>query len=310
MDLLELVIHRWRTDLVVSVRGEDVRRHEAAVREVFTTEVERLERVASRFRPDSELSVANDWAGRWVPASPLLVELVQVAIAAARATGGLVNPCLGRHVDAAGYRTWSATEVMVGAVAPEGPVEVDPDAWQRLEVGPDRVRVPGGTHLDLGATAKAWLADEIAQRLAAQTGLDVVANMGGDLRAIGVEPWVVGADHAAPGVLPAPLEVHDAGLATSGVGHRRWLTPAGPAHHLIDPRTGTSAVSRWWAVSVLAATATAANTAATAALLLDGDGPAWLATRGLAGALTAWSGAGPARSERIGAWPEGEADAA
>jgi thiamine biosynthesis lipoprotein len=307
VDLLELVDRRWRTDLVLSLRGHGVRRHEATVREVFACEVERLERAASRFRPDSELSAANDWAGRWVPASPLLVELVEVAIAAAHASGGLVNPCLGRHVDAAGYRTWSASEVMVGAVLPDRSVEVDPHAWQRLEVGPDCVRVPAGAQLDLGATAKAWLADELAERLAEQTGLDVVANMGGDLRAIGTRPWVVGVEHAAPGAPPAALEVLDAGLATSGIGHRRWLTTDGPAHHLIDPRTGASAVTRWWAASVLAATATAANTAATAAVLLDARGPQWLERRGLSAVLTAWSGAGPASRVEIGAWPAEDA---
>jgi thiamine biosynthesis lipoprotein len=307
VDLLELVDRRWRTELVLSVRGEGAMRHEPTVREVFVAEVERLERTASRFRPDSELSVANDWAGRWVPASPLLVELVEGAIAAAHASGGLVNPCLGRHVDAAGYRSWAAGDVLVGIVVPDRSVEVDPDAWQRLEVGPDRVRVPAGTQLDLGATAKAWLADELAERLAEQTGLDVVANMGGDLRAIGVRPWVVGVEHSAPGAPPAALAVLDAGLATSGVGHRRWITPDGPVHHLIDPRTGASAVTRWWAASVLAATATAANTAATAALLLDGDGPQWLARRGLSAVLTAWSGTGLARRVEVGAWPAEDA---
>lgn len=310
VELLEMAIARWRTELVLSVRGEDVHRHGAAVREVFSTEVERLERAASRFRPDSELSMANDWAGRWVPASPLLVELVEVAIAAAAASDGLVNPCLGRQVDAAGYRTWSASEVLVGVVQPDRSVELDPDAWQRLEVGPDRLRVPAGTQLDLGATAKAWLADELAERLVEQTGLDVVANMGGDLRALGVEPWVVGVEHATPGGPPSALAVRDAGLATSGVGHRRWRTPAGPAHHLIDPRTGASAQTRWWAVSVLAATATAANIAATAALLRDGSGPRWLERRGLTGVLTQWSGEGPAQRVRVGQWPAEGAEAA
>lgn len=305
VELLELTDRRWRTELVLSLRGEDVQRHEHVARAAFAAEVEHLERVASRFRHDSELSVANDRAGRWVPASARLVELVGVAIEVAAQTDGLVNPCLGRHVDAAGYRTWAATEVAVATTAPAPSIEADPDAWQRIGVGPDRLRVPAGTQLDLGATAKAWLADELAERVAERTGLDVVANMGGDLRAIGALPWVVGVDHETPGPQPRALEVHDAGLATSGVGRRRWLTASGPAHHVIDPRTGVSAVTRWWAVSVLAASATAANAAATAALVLDGSGPRWLRQRGLSGVMTAWMGAGPARRVRVGDWAGG-----
>lgn len=307
LELLELTDRRWRTELVLSLRGQDVRRHETVARAAFAEEVERLERAASRFRTDSELSAANDSPGRWAPASPLLVELVEVAIAAAEQTGGAVNPCLGRHVDAAGYRTWAANEVapILSAVAPEP----DPLAWHRLEVEPGGVRVPAGTQLDLGATAKAWLADELAERVAAQTGLDVVANMGGDLRAIGAEPWIVGVQHDAPGAEPPSVEVLDAGLATSGVGRRRWLTGQGPAHHLIDPRTGAPAATRWWSVSVLAASATAANIASTAALILDARGPGWLADRGLSGVLTEWTGAGPAGRTVVGEWP-GEEEAA
>ena len=69
LELLELTDRRWRTELVLSVRGEDLRRHETVVRTTFAEEVERLERAASRFRTDSELSAANDGQGRWVPAS-------------------------------------------------------------------------------------------------------------------------------------------------------------------------------------------------------------------------------------------------
>ena len=69
----------------------------AAVRsaaQILIDEVTRLEQVASRFRADSEISGVNRAHGTWVPASSLLVQLVEVALAAAESTGGLVNPCL------------------------------------------------------------------------------------------------------------------------------------------------------------------------------------------------------------------------
>ena len=100
------------------------------------------------------------------------------------------------------------------------------------------------------------------------------------------------------------IGITDGGLATSGQGRRRWLTTAGPAHHLIDPRTGRSADTGWWAVSALAASATAANVAATAGMLLDGEAPAWFAERGLHGLFTRWSGSGRATAHTVGQWPE------
>jgi thiamine biosynthesis lipoprotein len=303
MSTVEIAQQRWRTTLAVTLPGSV---DEVGIRragQILTTEADRLERAASRFRADSELAAANRAAGRWVPASALLVELVEVALAAADATDGLVDPCLGHQVDAAGYRSWAAGDVAVLTVA--SPATASTGAWRRVEVGGGKVRIPAGVALDLGATAKAWLADEVAERVADELGLDVIANMGGDLRVIAATPgWVVSADHEVPGLGERALAITDGGLATSGQGRRRWLTTAGPAHHLIDPRTGRSADTGWWAVSALAASATTANVAATAGMLLDERAPDWFAGRGLHGLFTRWSGSGRATAHTVGHWPE------
>jgi FAD:protein FMN transferase len=305
MSIVEIVEQRWRTTLAVTLPGSTDLTGVRRAGRILMDQVDRLEQVASRFRADSEISGVNRAAGRWSPASSLLVELVEVALAAAQSTGGLVDPCLGRHVDAAGYRSWAAGDVAV--LDQVLPLPARAGSWREVEVSAGRVRIPPGVALDLGATAKAWLADEVAERIADELGLDVIANMGGDLRVIAESPgWVVSADHEVPGLPERAIGITDGGLATSGQGRRRWLTTAGPAHHLIDPRTGRSADTGWWAVSALAASATAANVAATAGMLLDGDAPAWFAERGLTGLLTRWSGSGPATAHTVGQWPEME----
>jgi thiamine biosynthesis lipoprotein len=305
MSVVEIVEQRWRTTLAVTLPGSADMASARRAERILMAEVTRLEQVASRFRADSEISRVNRAAGQWVPASALLVELVEVALAAADSTGGMVDPCLGRQVDAAGYRSWAAGDVAV--LETELPAAFPAGSWREVEVSNGRVRIPVGVALDLGATAKAWLADEVAERIADELGLDVIANMGGDLRVIAEAPgWVVSADHEVPGLPERAIQMTDGGLATSGQGRRRWLTTAGPAHHLIDPRTGRSADTGWWAVSALAASATAANVAATAGMLLDGDAPAWFADRGLHGLFTRWSGSGGATARTVGQWPEME----
>jgi thiamine biosynthesis lipoprotein len=306
MSIVRIAQQRWRTTLAVTLPGSVDEASILWAGQILTTEADRLERAASRFRADSELSAANRAAGRWVPASALLIALVDVALAAADATDGLVDPCLGHQVDAAGYRSWAAGDV---AVLPSAsPATESTGAWHRVEVGDGRVRVPAGVALDLGATAKAWLADEVAERIADELGLAVIANMGGDLRVIAAAPgWVVSADHEVPGLGERTVAITDGGLATSGQGRRRWLTTSGPAHHLIDPRTGRSADTGWWAVSALAASATTANVAATAGMLLDEQAPDWFIERGLHGLFTRWAGWGRATARTVGPWPDQEA---
>ncbi len=307
MSTVEVVDQRWHTTLCVTLRSRCTPAQVRAAGRILTEEADRVEAAASRFRPDSELAQVNSSDGARVDIGGLLGELIEVALAGAEASQGLVDPCLGRQVDAAGYRSWAAGEVC--AVRDPATTAI-PGAWQQVELGPGWVRIPAGVALDLGATAKAWLADEVAERVVDELDVDVVASMGGDLRAIARdEDWVLGADHEVPGLSPHWILVRDAGLATSGQGRRRWQTPQGPAHHLIDPRTGTSARTRWWAVSALGASATAANVAATTGMLLDSAAPAWFEQRGLDGLFTSWTGSGRASVRTVGRWP-GQKDAA
>ena len=57
-----------------------------------------------------------------------------------------------------------------------------------LDVRQRTVRVPAGTLLDLGATAKALAADRAAARIAAAVGCGVLVNLGGDIAVAGQPP--------------------------------------------------------------------------------------------------------------------------
>jgi thiamine biosynthesis lipoprotein len=60
-------------------------------------------RSASRFRDDSDLARVNRSAGRLVPVGRLTLELVEIALDAARRTDGACDPTIGRALLAAGY---------------------------------------------------------------------------------------------------------------------------------------------------------------------------------------------------------------
>jgi thiamine biosynthesis lipoprotein len=66
-------------------------------------ELTRLDLEASRFRDDSELSRVHREPGSVHQPSPRLAEAIGVALAAARWTGGLVDPTVGGALIALGY---------------------------------------------------------------------------------------------------------------------------------------------------------------------------------------------------------------
>ena len=126
--------------------------------------LDRVDRVASRFRADSALSRANTQAGRPTAVPRLLVDLVEVALQAAAQTDGAVDPTLGRSLRQLGYDRDIAALPRTGpAVVAAPPLR----SWRdvQLDRGTGLLTVPVGTALDLGATAKAYVADHAAQAL-------------------------------------------------------------------------------------------------------------------------------------------------
>ena len=75
----------------------------AAARDLLAAELAAIDAACSRFRPDSELRRACAAGGRPVPVSPLFAQALSVALAAARLTGGDVDPTCGQALASLGY---------------------------------------------------------------------------------------------------------------------------------------------------------------------------------------------------------------
>jgi FAD:protein FMN transferase len=295
------------TSAVVAVRD---RRKLSPAATLLADELALIDATCSRFRADSELARVNAQSGSRVPISALLAKLMRVALRAADATNGLVDPTLGSQLRAAGYDRSFELVRKRGSWA-VGRVEPPKVSWLDVELDDEQrtLFVPGGTELDLGATAKSWAADLAARLIAAQIEEPVLVALGGDVAVAGPPtasvrwPVRIADDHEAPLDGEGPVvEITAGGLATSGTAVRRWATDHGEAHHLLDPRTGRPAVTPWRTVTVAAATCLDANVASTAAIVLGEEGALWLEKRRL-----------PARAVRrdgsvvtLAGWPAAE----
>lgn len=284
----------------------------ALARRELVRALRKVDLLASRFRNDSELTALNRQAGERVRVSQELFDAVALAIDVARRTGGLVDPTIGRALCLAGYdRTFVAVRARDGsllAISHRSP------GWESVQLDAERltIRVRGDVELDLGATAKAAAADAAAAALHRITGAGVLVSLGGDVAVAGPAPaggWAVRvADHHdAPLDSAGPtVAVTGGGLATSGVAARSWPVRGGERHHIIDPRTGSSAVTPWRTVTVSGETCVDANAASTAAVVLGPDAPVWLGLRGLSARLVRRDGS----VAFVGDWPRTELQAA
>ena len=176
--------------------------------------------------------------------------------------------------------------------------------WRAVEIDPDgAVRVPGGTALDLGATAKAWAADLVATACRGRARRRRAGQRGRRRRASPApRRAVAGRDHRAPGHVGRPGGQARRGRAGdlqhrgSAAGRRHGAR----RHHLLDPRTGLPAAEVWRTVTATGPTCLAANVASTAAVVLGERRrrPGW-PRGGSTARLVAADGA----VHRVGDWP-------
>jgi FAD:protein FMN transferase len=278
---------------------------------VVETELDRLDRAASRFRPDSEISrTARPGDGVFIVGS-LLAEAIEVALAAASWTDGRVVPTAGAALVACGYdRDFALVESAAGdqASLPD-PVPL-PD-WRNIHIDGALLRMPPGTLLDLGATAKALGADRAARAARSVFGGagGVLVSLGGDLAMAGTAPeggWPVVVGEHRPGSEPPATDseavrVAAGGLATSSTVQRAWRRGGRRVHHILDPSTGLPVDGPWRTATVHAATCVEANAASTAAIVAGEEAESWLEGEGLAARLVACDGG----VCYLGGWPAG-----
>lgn len=227
-----------------------------------------VERICSRFDPRSELRQLIGRVGEPVSVSPILFEATRFALELAVHTAGAFDPTIGRQMEQHGFDQHYATGERVESVGVDGLAsyrDVQPGADGTLTLCRPLV-------LDLGAVAKGLAIDLAAQALHVCQNFCIEA--GGDVYVRGdaapdQHGWRVGVQSPdEPDAVSAILQVSDVAVCTSG-GYRR-PSPFGPGHHLLNPRTGSSA-SELTSVTVLAPTAMAADGLSTAAFILGND---------------------------------------
>jgi FAD:protein FMN transferase len=220
-------------------------------------EVLRLEALLTRFRA-SPLTHLNERGVLEDPPAEL-VAAVRHALAVAEASGGLLTPLVLPALRWAGYRdSWPAP-----ARPAEGPAPVVAD-WREVSVSDTAIGLPEGAAIDLGGTGKSWIAERCFDLFTGEALLDA----GGDVITDSKQTVAIDLVHPAQGdALQIVLPPGRWGVATSGVVRRAWRG----GHHLIDPRTGRPADTRFVQVTAVHPDLRRAEALAKLALLVPDD---------------------------------------
>ena len=136
----------------------------------------------------------------------------------------------------------------------------------------DTVTVSGGSSIELGAAAKGYIADRIADHLQSCDISGAIINMGGDIRLVGEKPdgspFVIGVnDPFNENSVTCALALCDMAVATSGTYERCFTIDGRKYHHIIDTSTGYPVRTDIESVTVITKSALDADCLCTVAIL-------------------------------------------
>ena len=244
----------------------------AATARAALDEVVRLDAVMSNYKPESELSRLNRAAGlQPVRVSGELYQVIREALYYSRISGGQFDISVGPLVD-----LWKAA--LAGGPVPTSAEQSRARAcvgYQKIELlPPDRIQFHSGCmRLDLGGIGKGYAVDRVVQLLQASGIRRAYIDAGGStIYALGAPPgmeaWNVGLRDPSGRLAPETMLVNSS-VSTSEQSAPSVLEGDAPGH-IVLPGTGKPLRTRY-AVSVIAASATASDALSTTLLLL---GPA------------------------------------
>ncbi len=195
--------------------------------------VAQLERLWSRFRPDSDISRVNIADGKPVAVSPETQLLVSFMKAAHTTTHGAFNPTLLPTQIAAG----DDTSLDGHQIPARSDSAVAWDTLDQLQILNDgTARVPSSMTLDPGGIGKGLAADIVASEIVAAGADAACVNIGGDLRIVRrpscTQSWpvTIGSPHDLA-LDDEVLTLLEGAVATSDRAARRRHSGAVTSHH-------------------------------------------------------------------------------
>ena len=232
------------TAIRVELWHEDRALGEAAL-EAVMEEMHRIDRAMSPFKPESELSRLNREAAKApVPVSEEMFDLVARSIEFSKLSEGAFDITFASVGCLFDYRNRIRPTAEEIAAALPGVdyrhIRLDP---RRRTIGFARDEV----RIDLGGIAKGYAVDNCVGLLKARGVREALVVAGGDSRVLGDRrgrPWMIGIrDPRREDAMVAMLPLADAAISTSGDYERCFEADGVRYHHILDPRTGTSATA-------------------------------------------------------------------
>lgn len=236
-------------------------------------QVEEAEALWSVTDQNSEIYQANHSGGQPVTVSDETAQLVSFALDMAEQTDGAVDPTIYPVLSAWGFTTQSKQVPEEGQIA-SLLQNVD---YGRISLEGDRLTVPDGMQLDMGAVGKGYAGDLVIEVLKEYGVESALINLGGNVQAISSRPdgndWRLGIRAPWEEGNLGVLRNSDAAVVTSGGYENYFEDEEGNIYwHILDPSTGYPADGGLQAVTIIGEEGKLCDALSTALFVMGKDG--------------------------------------
>ncbi len=231
-------------------------------------ECQRYEDLLSKTVEGSDVWNLNHAGGKRIQVSPETREILEKALEYSALSEGAFDITIGACVD-----LWDFTGEGMGRLPNETALAqaAEKVGWAQIDMDEEGVLLPAGVTIDLGAIAKGYITDRIADFMRQRGVESGFLNFGGNVLAIGGKPdgtdWNIGIQdprglqqQAVVGAVP----VRDQAVVTSGIYERGFDLDGVRYHHILDTATGWPVQNELAGVSIIAPDAFDADTLSTA----------------------------------------------
>ncbi|MDD6394664.1 MAG: FAD:protein FMN transferase [Firmicutes bacterium] len=146
--------------------------------------------------------------------------------------------------------------------------------YTKISIDGCNITLPKGMGIDLGAIAKGYITDRVAEYLKQQNVTSAVIDFGGNVYAIGSKPdgsnWKIGIQKpfADSSEQSKVVEVSNSSVVTSGVYQRYFEQGGNIYHHILNAKTGMPCDTGLYSVTVISENSEKCDALSTVCMLL------------------------------------------
>jgi thiamine biosynthesis lipoprotein len=198
-----------------------------------------LEKIFSRFDPESELSKINGNLNQELNISETMADVLLLSLQFNKIFEGYFDPRIIANLEKIGYdKDFRKNNFNISEAKEIIPEKIEPPLENDLFLNFENKKATVKKRIDLAGIVKGYAVDKVSEYLKKEGFKNFIVEAGGDMYASGKNEennfWTIDIEGLPKEKMM--FKIKSEGIATSGISRKRWSIGDQKFHHLINPK--------------------------------------------------------------------------